>query len=125
MTYFRNNKKKFLISFLTPFFFLFVITYMVPIRADAVTFPYYAYGGRSYGNIICCNGCTRVSVGPPKPAFVMVCPWISSVFLWYILFPPAWQLGVASLVYVPCGVGSKCTDVGGGLATLIVGTSME
>lgn len=84
------------------------------------------YGGRSLGVVpcTCTPGFFLVLVGPPRPGLFMYGPG-TFLFSFYNIFPPAWQLGKAS-VPLTCLVytGGACVPVGIGLYVIMAGTSV-
>ena len=103
-----------LISFLSAVSFFFSVH--VP-YADAVMTP---YGGRSQDVMECeCNSCWLVTVGNPKGGSFMYCPeGGTTLYSYYNVYSPAWQLGYAS-TYTACinpvCDGECCSDGGGSL----------
>jgi hypothetical protein len=82
-------------------------------------------GGRSERVTFCsCSACFKIKVGKPKSGTFMYCPWYTSLYEHYNIFPNAWQLGKATM-WMSCLQISypKCRTDGGGYLLDMTGTS--
>ncbi len=86
------------------------------------------FGGRSISAVPCtCTLCFWVLIGPPMGGSYMYCPWITILYMYYNIFPVAWQLGLWT-GFLPCLEwvyidGWICVPIGGGGIMLMDGTS--
>jgi hypothetical protein len=88
------------------------------------------FGGRSLAAVpcLCMGNWWMITIGPPRPGVFMYFGLPSLVlpvkYMWYNIFPPAYQLGKAS-GFLTCNslVSGTCTPIGAGPIMLLHGTS--